>query len=520
MKRTAVLVAALSAVVAAASLPAVAAPDGPDRVRVVHLVVDGLHPAQVGPHTPTLAALRADGTWYEQARAVMAAETLPNHVAMATGTYPAFNGIPGNTGRVAVGDTDEEDLGRPELLRADSVTRTIERTCPDLHTVTVFSKSYVHRIFAEDGADRDFPQERFNIPYSGHALDATTVAYIQQQLVEQAPDYLFANLGDVDRAGHIDATGASGVAAEQLAALEQTDALVGSVVDELRRQGLWEETVLVVSSDHSMDWVVAVDRSAAVDLAALLEADAATAGRFFVSENGGAGLVYLRDPAAPDADEALRAARAVLLDHPGVHEALYREANPLDPGHDLATVHPDWHLADPRAGELFVTVRPGYKVGSPTGNPLPGNHGHPVTRHSTMLVTGGWDGLAAPRSVAPSDPGAVDTVTYDDTRALPEQAESVDVAPTVGWLLGVPDPGRATAPRRPQWRGRVLSEAFDRRPAPVCVAAAPGPPAPTPPPAAGGNPAPPLPTTGGGLAGAGLLLAAAVALHGRRPRHR
>ena len=45
---------------------------------------------------PTLSSLRARGNWYEQARAVFPAETLPNHVAMMTGVRPQRNGVIGN----------------------------------------------------------------------------------------------------------------------------------------------------------------------------------------------------------------------------------------------------------------------------------------------------------------------------------------------------------------------------------------------------------------------------------------
>lgn len=497
--------------------PAAAQEPDADTVRVVHLVIDGLHPSQIGPDTPVLADLKADAVWWEHARAVMPAETLPNHVAMATGAYPERNGIPANTGRAAVGDTTaaDPDLGIPALREAASFTTALESTCPDLRTVTVFSKEYVWRTFSEDPADADFPQPMFNIPGSGHAPDVSTVGYINEQLLTQPPpDYLFANLGDVDRAGHIDGAGFTGAPAEQRAALQQTDALVGTVIENLRQQGLWEDTVLVVNSDHSMDWSAPGDPAASVDVEAALEADQRTAGRFFVSENGGAGLVYLREPAAEDADEVLAAARHAILELDGVAEALYREPNPADPGHDLASVHPAWRAGTPRIGELFVHVTEGHKVGSPTSNPIPGNHGHGITRHITMFVTGGWDGLADQTSIGPSDPAAVDVV--DDTEALPEQAEQVDLAPTYGWLLGVDEPAPG------QWQGRVLDEAFARQPAPACALAATIPPpdageaGPSPSPAddagAGGAPgAPSLPATGGGLALLGLAVLGAVA---------
>src|SRR4051812_12746017 len=67
---------------------------GPLRVYVI--TIDGLKPSEVGVLTPNISALRGSGTWYDQARAVFPAETLPNHVAMATGVLPEDNGIIGN----------------------------------------------------------------------------------------------------------------------------------------------------------------------------------------------------------------------------------------------------------------------------------------------------------------------------------------------------------------------------------------------------------------------------------------
>lgn len=530
MRRPMLVVAAVLGAVAVAPLSGPAIAQDHDRVRVLHVTLDSLDPAEVGPQTPTLLELKAAGTWYEQARGVMASETLPNHVAMGTGTYPGRNGIPGNSGRAAPGDAVEADpdLGDPQYLQADSFVEAVEAACPDLRTVTVLSKAYVHRVFLDDPVDSRYPQELFNIPGSGHAPDASTVGFIEQELLSGAEfDYLFANLGDIDRLGHVDATGfAQLVPVERQLAIAQTDTLLRGLVETLRAQGLWDSTVLVISSDHGMDYSNPADASAYVDLAGALEADPRTAGRFFVSENGGAGLVYLHDPSAADAHEVLRAGREVLTDLPGVVEALYRLPNPLEPGADLAAVHPDWHLSGThRAGELFVHVAPGHKVSSPlaTGpsNPLPGNHGHAVTRHITMLVTGGWDGLAPPRSIAPSDPDAVDPRTLDDSSALPEQAEQVDLAPTFGWLLGVPDPGVVAG--GPQWQGRVLDEAFARRPQAACAAAAPAPgtpqpgtPAPAPTAAPAPAPAPATPTTpvtGGGAARGALgVLALALGL--------
>lgn len=510
-----------------------------DTVRVIHVTIDSLHPDEVGPNTPTLQRLRAAGTWYAQARSIMASETLPNHVAMATGTYAGFTGIPGNDGVADPSGPIEEadpDLGIAELREARSFFEAIDAECPDLHTAGVLSKQYVWRTFADDPHDAYFDEPTFDIPESGHAPEASTVPHVLDAIsgagllmqLDGPPDYLFANLGDVDRAGHIDGVaGVTGVFTDPIpgarqAAIQAVDVYVESIVQALQSAGLWESTVLIISSDHSMDYSNPIDPASRVDVAAALDADPSTADRFLVSENGGAGFVFLTDPEAGDRDQVLADARAVIAELPGVAEVLHRLPNPLDPGTDLAAVHPAWNLHQTsRAGDLFVHAEEAHVIGSQTSNPLPGNHGHGVTRHITALVTGGWDGIVA-QEITASDPDAVDVI--DDTDALPEQAEQVDFAPTFGWLLGVPDPGTTIDGGEPQWRGRVLAEAFSRQPAPACVAAAQQPttsaPADPDPTTATTSTTPPasipeLAATGGrGLSPIALAAAAAVGLAG------
>lgn len=456
-----------------------------DAVKVLLVSIDALDPAELdeldgngSPIAPTLVSLRQQGTWWTQARGVMASETLPNHVAMATGTYPGTNGIPGNEGRLAPGDDTlaEPDLGVPEAREGMSLMAAIESQCPDLRTVTSLSKEYVWRTFQGEG-DAVFPQPQFNIPESGHAPDSTTVPYILQQENEAPIDFLFANLGDHDRAGHIDTTGAvvdgpmsvtDGPKLLQRAALVQVDTWIDALVAQLQSNGEWERTVLLVVSDHSMNFTTSGDPQWNIDVGATLEQVEVDNGRepastFLFSPNGGAGFVYLIDPDDPDRATLLEQAHDAIAAMDGVEDTLYRLPNGFDPGgRVLATLHPDWNLHQTdRTGDIVVLAQEHYRMGSVQETPTPGNHGHTSTRHSTALVTGGWHGIVAGQFVEASDPDAVDEA--DDTAALPEQAEQVDWAPTVGWLLGLEDPG-TVAGGAPQWEGRVLDEAFARRP--------------------------------------------------------
>ncbi|HVM21333.1 MAG TPA: alkaline phosphatase family protein [Egibacteraceae bacterium] len=174
----------LVAAVAVLTLPALALLPAPrpaaaagDPLRVYVLVTDGLEPQEVTTaKMPRLAQLKAEGVWYEQASAVMVAETTPNHVAMATGMLPENNGIVGNSAF----DPDDPDRGDayqddPRLLTADTTVTRLERDCEqEISTATIQSKTYLFNIFREGGSQKaaDFPLERRAVLHPGERARA------------------------------------------------------------------------------------------------------------------------------------------------------------------------------------------------------------------------------------------------------------------------------------------------------------------------------------------------------------
>ena len=410
------------------------------------IVVDGLMPGEVGPLTPNLAALRDEGTWYEESRAVMIAETIPNHVAMMTGVYPERSGIAANKYWDREGSPSDADLSDPEELEAKTLFTVIDEQCGAVRTAAVLSKRYLFEIFSTGGinvaADSHWDPRPTNIPEpDGHSPDLITMGEALARLPNA--DFMFVNLGDVDRSGHADETGAVGVPVVRTAALVETDLQVGRFLEALRSSGRWEQSVVIILSDHGFDWSLPTNF---VNLAPSLPANV------FPVQNGGADNLYLVDPDDPERDDQLRRARATALAQAGVEAAWYRRPNPLDldPAGELPA---GLGLDHENAGDLIVLARPGWRFSDPTpvDNPIPGNHGHLVTRHNTLMISGGAPFLRRGQRIAASiaSPSPLD--------ALPEQSENVDVAPTVAWLLGLEPRG---------YDGRVLGEAFtiDRSP--------------------------------------------------------
>jgi hypothetical protein len=126
-----------------------------------------------------------------------------------------------------------------------------------------------------------------------------------------------------------------------------------------------------------------------------------------LAQNGGADLVtWIGDPGRKEA--GLADVAALIGAHPGVLEV--RRPAELRLGVE--------------AGDLVATCRAGWRFSDPSvvSNPIPGNHGHPATAPIPFFVSGG-----SPRIVA--------------GRTSSEPARTIDVAPTVGALFGLPAPG-------------------------------------------------------------------------------
>ena len=393
-----VLLSAAAGTAFPASARAAVGPDPSTRTRVYVMVVDGCRPDEMTPRlTPRLAALRAAGTNFPGARSLPVMETIPNHVMMMTGVRPARSGVPAN----AVYDRAAaavRDLDRPTDLRFPTLLDRLRDT--GFTTGSVLSKRYLFGIFGERASYRWEPSPL--LPVTGHAPDNFTMDALIAMVDGVDPDFVFTNLGDVDRVGHSDVTGTT-VQAARSAALRSTDGQVGRFVDHLSATGRWESSVLIVLADHSMDWSIP---SNVISVDQVLSARPELRGQIQIAQNGGADLLYWTGPAAAR-DAGLAEVRSLVAAHPGV----------------LSISNPAELVLGPEAGDLVAFCRAGWRFSDPwvASNPIPGNHGHPATEPIPFFISGG-----SPRVIR----GAV----------LSEPARTIDVAPTVGALFGLAPP--------------------------------------------------------------------------------
>jgi predicted AlkP superfamily pyrophosphatase or phosphodiesterase len=447
-------------------------------------VIDGLDGDQYDrgrlPFVKTIIDKR--GTYYEQSRSIMVAETNPNHTAMITGAYGDTSGIPANSFAL-YGDGASSVQGCPLTTRGDGPTKAgLAPECVQAQTffqstakkkyrdritsAGIFGKPKLATLYSAKRSKKKYAADYLWTPcttsskpdYCGrvptnssgyaddkHTMDAVLKTVRKGVKVEggkrKKPNLTFVNLPTMDSTGH-----AYGVGKKYRKAAKAADAQIKRFVKQQKKLGLWSRTVMFVLSDHSMATTGRKTSLTEQFIAAGIPEES-----FAVVPNGGTDLVYLTDRTSPDRFDLLRRMRAAALADTattGIDEALYREANPVDGGdaNTLDGVHPAWHLAGPRTGDLVVTQWPGGAFTDPI-NPTAGGHGAPDTTDNFFAITGGWKGLAKNGAIA-GQTGP----RFDDTLLNPGQAENVDVAPTAMRLLGLQPPRDN--------RGRDLTEAI------------------------------------------------------------
>ncbi|MGH3457316.1 alkaline phosphatase family protein [Aeromicrobium sp.] len=369
------------------------------RKRAYVLVVDGCRPGEIDAMA-NLKALRDAGTWYPAARSLPVMETIPNHVMMMTGCRPARNGVPAN-------EIFDRTLGeirhcdRPTDIKVATIIEQLNAS--GRTTGTVLSKEYLYSVFGDRATHRWEPSPV--IPVSDHSPDAATMDAAVTMVEEFDPEFVFVNLGDVDRVGHADITGTT-LKLERAAALASTNALVGRFVDMLKSSGRWASSMVIVLADHSMDWSVPAQT---ISLTPVFKAEPSLAGKFEIAQNGGADLVYWTGPSGEKA-AALTKMRALAQATDGVFQA---HVISQTPGLGLG----------PNAGDLLVYCKAGWRFSDPgpQNNPIPGNHGHPASEPIPFFIGGG--AAEVRKGVARS-----------------AKAHTMDVAPTLGGYFGLKAP--------------------------------------------------------------------------------
>jgi arylsulfatase A-like enzyme len=356
---------------------------------------------------PAFARIAREGAQAEALVPVFPSTTFPNHVSLATGTYPDRHGIVGN--KFLDAELGAFDYGNDAgFLQAEPLWAAAERQ--GVAAATFF---WVGSETDWRGVGAQYRETPFDSRVGEARKTRQILAWLDLPETER-PGLVMSWWHGADHAGHRHGPDAR----QTRAALRAQDRELARLLEGLDERDAWTETTLLVVSDHGM---TSYERT--LDVRAVL---AAAGVRARVIHAVGTAQIYLETPdAAPSALEVLRALPGVSAWPQGeVPEALrYRHERA---GDLVAVATPPLALlpgADPGARFGWLSRLFGGALGA---------HGYDPAGVPEMAGIF----LAVGRGVAPG------------MRLPPVRA--IDVAPTVTELLGIGPPssseGRAVIP--------------------------------------------------------------------------
>ncbi len=182
---------------------------------------------------PTIKALIAEGSYSWTAQTIVPSSTLPSHTSMVTGVTMQKHGVIWN-------DKFREEEG---FVKVPTIFELAKRA--GLKTAMVVSKSKLKQ-FAKPGT---LDAEEY---VRGDALEVAKVAV---KVIEQVkPNLMLVHFADPDSAGHGYGWGneKEGVPPSQefLESLQRCDKATGEIVNALKRNGQWQQALVIVTADH------------------------------------------------------------------------------------------------------------------------------------------------------------------------------------------------------------------------------------------------------------------------------
>jgi predicted AlkP superfamily pyrophosphatase or phosphodiesterase len=199
--------------------------------RAIIISIDGGRPDVIlRAKAPNIRALMKDGSFSFWARTTEVSVTLPSHASMITGCRPEKHGINFNK------DVPEDELVYPKVPTIFELAKR-----QGLSTAMASGKSKFIALCKPGSVD--YPL----VPEAKKSYTDTQVAENACKAIEQhRPQVMLIHFGGGDKIGHALGWGTQ----QQVDEIDVIDAGIGKVVDTLKKQGLYDSTLIILSADH------------------------------------------------------------------------------------------------------------------------------------------------------------------------------------------------------------------------------------------------------------------------------
>ena len=217
------------------------------RPTIILISIDGFRSDYLDKYEPpNLKSLAQNGVRAKWMTPSFPSKTFPNHYTIVTGLYPQDNGIVENNvfdktfnASLTMSNRDEVNKGRWWLGEPIWVTaeKQGQKTAP----------------YFWPGSEAEIGGVRptYWKPYDGKVPNDARVDTIFGWLdlpVNERPTFLTLYFSDVDAAGHDFSPDSPGTRDAVL----RVDAVLGKLIDGLKKRGIWSDVNLIIVSDHGM----------------------------------------------------------------------------------------------------------------------------------------------------------------------------------------------------------------------------------------------------------------------------
>jgi len=308
-------------------------PTQPLAKHVVVITVDGFRPdfyLDSSWHADNIRALMAGGAYAKGVNSVFPSMTYPSHTTIVTGVQPAVHGIYYNTGpgdkiywndssiKVPTlwGAAQQKGMTVAALLWPVSADAPVQYDIPDIGSLgETVREQYSKPAGFVDELKKNVFDGASSIGYGRDVNVGRIAAYV---IGKARPNLMTIHLFSVDHFEHEQGRDGNHVRSAVLGA----DSAVGIIMDAVKRAGIWDSTVMIVTGDHGFLTVTTQVNPnvwlAAAGLLTDVKKDDWKAHFFSV---GGSSYLYLKDRSDK---ETLGKVRKVLLELPDSVKRYFR----------------------------------------------------------------------------------------------------------------------------------------------------------------------------------------------------